>query len=109
MNLFRFTIKDSQDQESKILGMATIGWLVMTAKFIVGGWEIYGLGVQPLIGAGEYGGATAALLAVVAYRKWAKMNAEAKIKTAKVEAIGKGADLSDVEKASSPLKEERMV
>lgn len=82
MNLNRFTIKDSDDQESKILGMSFITWVVGTVAFVAGIW--LGEGGQPMFSLLEYGGFSTAIIGVVTARKWVKTSAAAKVKAASV-------------------------
>lgn len=88
MNLKRLTATDSKGNESKILGIAIVSWLAMLAKFIVGGLTLPIIGEQPVWTMGEFSTGTAALLAVIAARKWIRDSAEAKVEAAEVMAFG---------------------
>lgn len=84
MNIKRLTIKDSSDQESKILFLVYVSWIIGMVKFIIGGWKIPGIGEQPVMDPIAFGTFTAGLIAVMAWRKWIKSDAIAKVDAAKI-------------------------
>lgn len=63
-------IKDARGKESTTLTLVIIGLVPLIAKFTVGGMELPFVGVQPVIGAGEFGLAFAGLMAVWLNREW---------------------------------------
>lgn len=99
MNIKRLTIKDSNDQESKILLLVYVSWFIGTIKFLIGGSFD-----QPVMDLISYGTFTAGLIAIMAWRKWIKTQADTKLKEAKLDAVGQGASLEDVN-SIAPTKE----
>lgn len=64
------SIKDSRGKESITLGFVFISWAVVVVKFLIAGITIGSLGTMPMIGAGEFGMAVAAILAIWLGREW---------------------------------------
>ncbi|MBL4797627.1 MAG: hypothetical protein JKY50_09445 [Oleispira sp.] len=64
------SIKDSRGKESITLGLVFISWAVVVIKFAIAGITIGPLGTMPIIGAGEFGMAVAAILAIWLGREW---------------------------------------
>lgn len=63
-------IRDTRGRESTTLTFVFISWLAVLIKFIIAGFTLPVLGDMPPMTAGEFGGATTAILAVWLGREW---------------------------------------
>lgn len=63
-------LTDTRGKKSITLTAVVAGLSILSLKFLVSGMTLWKLGVQPTIGAGEYGAAFLAILAVWAQREY---------------------------------------
>jgi len=59
-----FGLSDSRGQKSTTLTLVLIPWFILCAKFLVAGVNIPMLGLQPAMGASEFGGGLTLLLVI---------------------------------------------
>lgn len=69
---------DSRNQESTTLAFVRISWFVVTLKYLIGGLTLGAIGIMPVIGTGEFGGAVTAILMVWLGREWTAKTQEGK-------------------------------
>lgn len=72
------SIKDSRGKESITLSLVFVSWFVLVIKFVVAGVSLGSLGVMPAMGAGEFGMAAAAILAIWLGREWTEKTGNSK-------------------------------
>lgn len=63
-------LQDSRGRQSITLTFVAVSWAAVVIKFIVAGATLGPLGTMPMMGAGEFGAATAAILAIWLGREW---------------------------------------
>lgn len=64
-------MKDSRGKETKTLVFVTITWFCLVVKFIFAGLTMpWGLGMMPVMDAGSFGLASAAVLGIWLGREW---------------------------------------
>ena len=63
-------LKDSRGKESTTLTFVVISWLVVLIKYLVSGITLGPLGLQPIVGTGEFGAAVTLILAIWLGREW---------------------------------------
>ena len=63
-------IRDTRGRESITLTFCTVATVILLAKFALAGLTLPYIGLVPLMGAGEFGLAFAAVLAPWLHREW---------------------------------------
>lgn len=57
-------MKDSRGAKSSTLGLVTVSWGAVTAKFVTAGVSLPYVGIMPPMTAGEFGAAVAMILGI---------------------------------------------
>lgn len=63
-------VKDSRGKKSITLLFVTVSWMIASIKFLISGMTLPLIGVQQVIGVGEYGTAVGFILAIWLGREW---------------------------------------
>lgn len=68
--------EDARGNRTRTLPFVAVSWAAVVVKFLVGGAALGPLGEMPVIGAGEFGAAVAAILAIWIGREWKQKEVE---------------------------------
>lgn len=61
---------DSRGKQSRTLFFVAVSWAAVLIKFVIAGAHLGPLGTMPTMGAGEFGAAVMAILAIWLGREW---------------------------------------